>query len=166
MSGPILIGESNPHGGDPEMALYPLPPESAGGRMQRLVLGLKRWRYVELDRYNLCVGNWRVGTARDGANQLMARNRGRVFLLLGRKVAHAFGEHATPAFSLVDRTPGDRWLRKSPAATPILEPTWIRLVLLPHPSGRNSRMWGPDNIARTRRLLRVVCAGMPCGEIG
>jgi hypothetical protein len=32
---PLLVGESNPYGGDPAFALYPSPPGCAGLRHQR-----------------------------------------------------------------------------------------------------------------------------------
>lgn len=164
MSGPILVGESNPYGASPETALYPLPARASGGRLQRLV-GVRRWRYVEFERHNLCEEPWRIRTARVRASQLMLGNRGRVLVLLGRKVAHAFGEKDTPPFSLVDVGQGDRYRRQTPSAVPPHESHWTRLVLLPHPSGLNRQWQEPGAYERARRLLRVVCPDVPWGEL-
>lgn len=52
---PILVGEANPYGGDPRYALYPLPENSAGGRLCRLILKLEVRQYLRsFDRRNLC----------------------------------------------------------------------------------------------------------------
>ena len=37
---PIIVGEANPYGGDPAYALYPIPENSAGGRLCRLIMAL------------------------------------------------------------------------------------------------------------------------------
>ena len=164
MTGPILIGESNPYGADPEMALYPLPPHASGGRLQRLVMGVRRHRYVEFERHNLCEEPWRIREARSMAGALTRSSRGRVLVLLGRKVAHAFGEKDTPPFSLVDVGEGERYLRRMPSATPPHGSSWTRLLLLPHPSGLNRQWQQPGAVERARRILRVVCPDVPWGE--
>lgn len=145
IQGPIIVGELNPWGTDPDMAMYPLPTYTAGGRMQRIVLGIHRWRYVDLDRYNLCVGNWSMPKGRAEAKRLIEQHPERVFALLGRKVAVAFGM-AEPAFR-------------------VLQHRQSTFVLLPHPSGRN-RMWGkPGTLSACRKVLGEVLPDFPIGEI-
>ena len=159
MSGPILVGESNPYGADPYFALYPDPRTSAGGRMQRLVLGIKAATYIELDRYNLCEGRWSVPVARQRAGELVGqRPEARiVFVLLGRKVAAAFGLGDVPVFRVVERA-------KDSTYGPVGE-AWTRLVLLPHPSGRN-RMWqDPTTVTRCREVLGPLCPELNMGEV-
>jgi hypothetical protein len=41
----LLVGETNPYGGDPRYALYNEPSNSAGGRLQRLIFGIggRQW---------------------------------------------------------------------------------------------------------------------------
>lgn len=87
---PLLVGESNPYGSDPRFALYPLPERSAGGRLCRLVLGMRMAEYLRAyDRANLCDGRWSAPTARSEAARL-ATTRAAPIVLLGARVASAF----------------------------------------------------------------------------
>ena len=91
----VLVGELNPWGTDPTFALYPLPPHASGGRLRR-ILGLRRSEYIDLTRrYNLCTGRWSISTARVEATRLLGLHTDQVLVLLGRKVARAFGMHAS-----------------------------------------------------------------------
>ena len=69
----VLVGESNPHSADPCHALYPLPPNAAGGRLAR-VLGLPPREYLSAfpDRRNLLSGTakWSAPTARAAADEV------------------------------------------------------------------------------------------------
>lgn len=163
----ILIGESNPYGADPAFALYPLPKNSAGARLQRIVFGLRRHRYVELPRYNLCGGKWRMAEARARAAAIRAKHVKRgpmfmgekpdpaVFVLLGRKVAAAFNLAARPPFEVIRQFAHD-----------LLEPERDAVfVLLPHPSGRNAANWGPANVKVARKTLQVFRPDLPWGEV-
>jgi hypothetical protein len=130
---PLLIGESNPYGADPEFALYPLPEHASGGRLAR-IFGMSRTQYLRMfDRVNLCSGDWSMPEARKNAFDIEFKNPNRALILLGRKVALAFGlDHVDPFTSN-----GNRYL-------------------LPHPSGLN-RVWAkPESTARAREILRAA----------
>lgn len=129
-----FVGEANPYGSDPRYAFYPEPPNSAGGRLCRLILGLPAREYLRrFDRVNLCSGAWDAKEARRvaGAASWNDIERGPV-VLLGSKVCAAFG------------------LRFEPFT---LGPDCRELVILPHPSGL-CRLWAvPGAIERARAVL-------------
>lgn len=146
-----LVGEDNPQSCDPSHALHNYPRGCAGERLQRVILGLAPERYLALPRTNLCNPTWDVGEARERARLLLtaAASRG-AFVLLGRKVADAFGRAL------------DRELR---AWHHYAGPHGSRVVCLPHPSGR-CHVWNErDSVARARRLLHHVAPEVPWGEI-
>lgn len=133
---PLLVGELNPYGGDPSVALYPLPPHASGGRLQR-ILGLSTTQYLRLfDRANLCVGAWDLAEARASAGQILADPTRTHLVLLGAKVSRVFCGVFEP-FTL-RATPG--------------RPGQL-VATLPHPSGL-SRAWNePGAELRARELL-------------
>lgn len=141
----LFVGEDNPYGSSPRMALYDEPPGSAGGRLRRVVLGLPRRVYLgkSIGRANLCAGRWSVREARARAAELVdvAAQDGGAIVMLGRKVADAFGaDHVLP-FTRVEQ-----------------------FVAVPHPSGRN-RVWNDqDAVPRVRALLRAVAPAIPWGS--
>jgi hypothetical protein len=136
---PLLVGEANPYGSDPAFALYPSPPGCSGERLCRLVMGLDPDDYLEqFDRMNLCAGKWRTIDARVAATSLVlqANREGRTLVLLGTKVAKAFGCFGVKPFTFF----------RAPAGA--------LLVRLPHPSGL-CREWGkPGAYDRARSVLR------------
>lgn len=80
---PLLVGESNPYGANPRFALYPMPERSAGGRLCRLVLGMRMAEYLRsYDRANLCAGKWAAAASRAEAARL-ATSRTAPIVLLG-----------------------------------------------------------------------------------
>lgn len=135
---PLLVGEANPYGTDPEFALYPLPENASGGRLAR-ILGLSRGEYLRrFDRCNLCPSVWSAPTARAAAADICAGPY-RVVIALGTKVARAFGYAYEPV------------TRPRPG-----------LILLPHPSGLN-RAWADPTLApRVRALLAEFLEGPSC----
>ncbi len=151
--GPVLVGELNPYGSRPEFALYDSPEGSAGERMRRMVCGLRPHTYRALSRHNLCVGEWSGPVARASARHLSCSYEGRVLVLLGRKVASAFGLAREPAFSI----------HRPPVFTLVGGPTTVH-VLLPHPSGLCREWHEPGAFARARGLLREACPWVPWGE--
>lgn len=134
---PWLIGELNPFGGDPDMALYPLPENSSGGRLAR-TLGLSRTDYLRaFERRNLCTEKWRLSLARCAAGQFLAEANGAPIVLLGAKVCAAFAVPFAPFTGYVDER----------------APAHPLVVVLPHPSGLN-RMWNqPGAQDRARALV-------------
>lgn len=137
------IGESNPYQRDPvqaqRYALYFEPPESAGGRLCRWVLGMEERSYLRsLERRNLCNGNWSIVRAREAvaALNLEMGAEDRV-LLFGGKVWSAFFR------------------------TPKYEPFRVqgRFLSLPHPSGRNAEVWG--NFLSWSRCRAAVAQHVP-----
>lgn len=138
-----LIGENNPYGPDPEYALYCEPPESAGGRLQRLVLGMTKRDYLRsFERRNLLSQEkWSAPVAR-GATELLRMemsDEDRV-ILFGRKVFDAWCSK-----------PGN-WADWRPFAEATME-FGPRLLCLPHPSGL-SRAWNePGAFLRAREAV-------------
>lgn len=128
---PLLVGEMNPYGAEPDFALYPSPPGCSGYRLCRLVLRMDPDAYLEaFDRANLCAGKWSTPKAAARAREIFeARNSSSeegAVVMLGAKVAAAFLFQFRP-FTVVGR-----------------------YVCLPHPSGL-SRAWnapGAFDLAR------------------
>ena len=149
MLGPlvVLVGETNPYGGDPWAALYDEPAYSAGGRLRRLVLGLPRQVYLgdDVARYNLCVGRWSASAARLEAARLLEAHPTPTVVLLGRKVATAFARATTTA-------PLAPFTRAG------------RLVAVPHPSGLCREWHSPEAVPRVRALLAEAVPGIPWGS--
>jgi hypothetical protein len=111
----LLVGETNPFGGDPAFALYHEPRYSSGNQL-RLILGMTDDEYEALDKMNLCVGRWSVRAARVEWAQVVPRP---LIVLLGQKVRA--GTDGPPPFETERRGPS-------------------LLLGLPHPSGLN-RIW-------------------------
>lgn len=125
----LLIGEMNPYGADPAMALYPLPEHASGGRLAK-ILRLTAQQYLRaFDRVNLLTGDrWSIPKARQAAKALTHPWR----ILLGAKVCAAHGVRFVPFF-----------------LAPVAE---YRALVLPHPSGLN-RIW---NAETEQRALAAV----------
>jgi len=137
---PLLIGESNPYGGNPYYALYPYPEGCAGHRLCCRILGMRRKDYLAaFDRVNLCDGPWSIREARARADELAdgglsGGDEEQPLVLFGAKVAAAFGLPFTPFQSYGDD-----------------------MLVLPHPSGR-CRMWGePGAVRKARAALLEMC---------
>lgn len=139
---PLLVGELNPYGADPAFALYPLPGYASGGRLQ-VILDLTLREYLDrFDRVNLCTGRWSMGAARQAANEI-ALVCPRTVVLLGRRVASAFGMSGLRPFTVVDES----------RTSVVVHHGFLganRYVLLPHPSGR-CRAWNDAGAARLAR---------------
>jgi hypothetical protein len=152
---PLLVGEANPYGGDPEFALYPSPPGCAGHRLCRLVMQLDPDDYLErFDRANLCARAWKMTEARARAAELATEYVDVPVVLLGAKVCRAF-EVAFDPFSFVDAV--NRVWRTDASGAPEapIERT-PQYVILPHPSGL-SRLWNaPGAYDRARAALRAA----------
>jgi hypothetical protein len=133
---PIIVGESNPYGGDDTYALYPAPDGCSGHRLCCLILAMSRRDYLDsFERVNLLRGKWGVPMARRAADDLSGTPNKR-FILLGSKVAAAFGLSFVPFGSASWRGSG--------------------FAMLPHPSGR-CRLWaGPNAIQSARRAVLAL----------
>ncbi len=118
-------------------ALHPDPPQSAGGRLCFVVMGLDRETYLRgFDRVDLCCPKWVLSIARRKAAQLLAeREPGDVLVLCGTKVATAFSLPLKP-FTIYR---GD--------GLPVR-------VVLPHPSGTSAEWLRPGAAERAREVLR------------
>lgn len=143
---PLIVGEQNPYGPDPEFALYPSPPGCAGWRLCHKVLGLDPDDYCErFDRCNLLEGEkWSTKRAQEAAAKMLVRDN---FILLGSKVAAAFGWSGNKPPTRVGFD-----FKAGPDAPAV--PLGPRYFLIPHPSGR-CRAWGdPTMVPRVRELLK------------
>ena len=134
---PLIVGELNPFAGEDYLALFPHPRSSSGGRLCAF-LGLEPATYLErFDRTNLCRGKWCQRAATDRAGELARQGDRRAFVLLGRRVAAAFGVEFRPFTVHV-----------GPDAL---------YAQLPHPSGKNRRIWGdPLSIELARRTVGAL----------
>ncbi len=143
---PLLVGESNPYSIDQRHALLPWPAGAAGDRL-RMILGLTDRQYLRaFDRANLVLGQrWSMpAAAREGAAYLMRQRPTRApMILLGRRVAAAFGVADYPQFTICGR-----------------------FYLLPHPSGR-CRDWSRRGaIAKARAFLSPLLRAEPVAVDG
>lgn len=149
---PVIVGESNPFGGDEYFAMFPEPQGCAGDRLCRLVMGLQQETYLkQFQRVNLLRGDrWSAPRAREAASALCARFQGsRVWVLLGKKVAEAFSlqGHTAPAVLNSGTMFGNT------------------AVLLPHPSGRNRAWHDPLLRLHCRDALAGQLPSIPFGEL-
>lgn len=134
----FLVGESNPHGDDPRAALYPYPPNSAGYRLCRDILGMRERDYLRsFERRNLISSSekWSAASARWTAAEILREADGvkdPLVVALGRRVAGAFG--AGDPFACVVRH------AHFPSMCADHQMARIRVLHLPHPSGR-CRTW-------------------------
>lgn len=161
----VLVGEMNPYGADPEMALVHYPTGCSGYHLWR-ILGLPEDRYLALARQNLCVGAWSAPAATAAAHRLFSElpdptpGPQTLVVLLGARVAGAFRgvtlRGGAPA-------PLAEWQDGADACG---RARWVRL---PHPSGLNrswgAGMWSPGGtVERARRLLRLLAPRVPWGD--
>ena len=148
-----LVGEDNPLSTDPEFALYPSPDGCSGHRLMK-ILGLPEDQYLALHRTNLC--------SRESFSMKEARRRAellctdpsapwRVVVMLGRKVADAFG-YEMDFFTHGIEPKTAAWTRP------------VTLVSLPHPSGRNSPIWNAQARQRAREILRELSPEISWGS--
>lgn len=149
----ILVGELNPFGADPLLALYHLPRGSSGNRL-RVILGLTDAEYARIPKVNLCEGKWSTRAAHDRARGLLADPETRVYVLLGRRVRDAFRAACGVAGLLADFST----YRDSGNVA-------YSLADLPHTSGL-CRAWNdPAAAGRARDLLRGCAPEIPWGSV-
>ncbi len=135
----LIVGEDNPYGFSPRMALLHLPRNAAGNRL-REHMGLTDVQYMHLPKINLCPEKWSTKVAREVATVIAQREDIRCVIMLGAKVKKAFGCEHIAFFDCTEPTNN----------TPIF-------ISLPHPSGRN-RIWNePGARWKARDLLRHRC---------
>lgn len=145
----VLIGEAPGGSGDTvRPALVPFPRTSTAGRLAEM-MGLSRLAFMQLERHNL------FNTANEGKrwNYKEATTRaerlahsfidGDRVILLGSKVAHAYGLLDLPYFE---------W------RTQLVEGGSIQVAFVPHPSGRNRVLNDPETRERMARFLREAVA--------
>ena len=128
----LIVGEDNPYGADPEMALYHRPRNAWGNRL-REILELTDVEYSKIKKVNLCEGKWRIRDARFAAAELRVEEWD-LIILCGRKASTAWGfkEKDLPSLFFADER---------------------QYFLMPHPSGLN-RYWGdPESKDRVRFML-------------
>ena len=153
---PLLVGESNPFGGDPGYALWPEPAGCSGDRLCRFVLGMERMVYLRtFDRVNLLQlrpdERWSMPRARVHAEELRLRMdfaARPAVILLGAKVQAAFGLKALSPFAVVQ-------------VAAVIDGSAWKVVILPHPTGL-CRVWDQTGaVDRARRALRGAMPSLP-----
>lgn len=155
----LLVGELNPYGVDPRYALYYEPPNSAGGRLQRLVLGVRaRSTYLAMWRANLCTSRWNDGAAAQRAGELCRSPEleqpglpWRLIVALGVNVSTAFARAAQVSVSAF--------------CEPVPLSSGQTLVSIPHPSGLGRVYNDRSAVTRARLLLASVAPDVPWGEL-
>lgn len=146
VNAPWLIGESNPyqrHGADPEhrFDLYPEPSHASGGRLCRLVLGMSTREYLHtFVRRDLLEGKWSVPKARAAAAVLWRETGTSPLVLLGAKVAAAFGFAFMPMTCIEHGcSAGTR-----------------KVAILPHPSGLSQAWHAPGSYEQARAIVLAL----------
>lgn len=153
----LLVGELNPLSCDPRYALYHEPARSAGGRLQRVVLGVRpRTTYLPMWRTNLCVGAWDADLATARAAVLCGRAKDRfpwrLIVALGVRVSDAFGRASR--------------VRPRSLDVPVEIASGTLLISIPHPSGRGYGYNDPAVVRDVRALLARAESDVPWGELG
>lgn len=140
----ILVGELNPYGADPQYALYPLPRQASGARLQE-ILAISTTDYLKgHDRVNLCTGTYDPKRAAAYAQQLhTGREFGTGLVLCGVRVAAAF----RAAAALTED-------ELKPFSLGTYAHLWY--LTIPHPSGRNRAWNAPDAADRARVLYDLL----------
>lgn len=141
---PVLLGMSNPYDRRPQLALYPVPSASSGGRLCAMMLAVDpdvtRAAYIRaFDRRNLLTGTWSDAAAEEAGRWARQALMGRIVVVLGRRVWDALD---LP--------------RQHPDVLPWCDrhdTTWRRL---PHPSGMNRWYNSAENRLVAGLLLREL----------
>lgn len=148
----LLVGESNPFGGDSRFDLWPEPSHCSGGRLAR-ILGMNIHTYLKFERTNLLrTSLWDVKLARSAAGQLRALFR----VLLGARVSAAHGVPYEP-FTVFRHDKECVAAQRTTArigGQPCVWPcsSWDSVLVLPHPSGR-CRAWNNPEAHSTARSM-------------
>lgn len=152
----VAVGEVNPFGVDPYFALYHLPRTSSGNRL-RVIMGLSDSDYLtRVERQNLCSGTWDRAQAVVVADDIITRRPG-TYVLLGSRVRRVF------EISLRKRT-SPAVLETFGARDFLLFGATLRLVCLPHPSGRCGEWNNPGSYERARSVLAEAAPQVPWGS--
>lgn len=158
---PLLIGQAPGPRTDPEMPLFPVPSTSAGGRLQDL-MGLRRGQYLEMfERVNLLPyfpgsnsqgDKFPMRPAKLAASVMKPLLVDRTVIMVGRQVAQAFGHEA----EFLEWTE----LRcRRPSHHPRC-PGLAKVLVIPHPSGRNHWYNNAENKRTAEEVLQklvVLC---------
>lgn len=151
----LLVGESNPLSSDPDYALYPYPPNSAGGRLARM-LGMSPKEFLatfyRANLFDVEPVRWSKERAHARLVEVVHEYHAIPYcvdtvILLGTRVSAAVGE---------------RFLMWKPTAVIVNFDRAglgvVEFISVPHPSGR-CRLWNdPANVRRLRRAIRRVLA--------
>lgn len=144
----LFVGEDNPYGADPDMALYPRPINASGNRLRK-ILGLRLSTYLGegIRRCNVCSTKWSWRSARRRARELLEEDRQKCCLIvvLGHKNRKLFG-----LSSFFEALPREEK---------------VPLLSLPHPSGRVLIWNDREKVLIVRRLLTEYAPSVPWGEI-
>lgn len=153
----VAVGEVNPFGSDPYFALYHLPRTSSGNRL-RIIMGLSDADYLKrVQRINLCSGTWDRVQALVAADDLIMRNPG-TCVLLGARVRRVFEIALNKKWTSSSSLAEWGWRSFSLYNLP------LRIVCLPHPSGR-CRSWNDSGTyERARRVLSEAAPQVPWGS--
>jgi uracil-DNA glycosylase len=157
----LVVGELNPYGMQEWAALYPYPEGASGDRLRR-VMGLSVQAYKRLGRANLCTGRWSTPAAVVRASALVS-------LFVKASVDLTADSATVPkvdvpvAVVLLGAKVRDVF-RGSAEFEVRYDLAGVRMVGLPHPSGR-CRAWNAsDAVLRARSKLRDAAPWVPWGS--
>lgn len=137
----ILVGEA-----PSRESIASRPSLALTGSSERNLCRIAGWGWLaylkRTSRYNLFLDpqpRWDARAAQERASAMGAELEGRRVILLGQKVAAAFGLAGYPSYT---------WLELDPE-----RPGYADVALMPHPSGRNRAWNDPAERARARAFL-------------
>lgn len=138
----LLVGEQPGSNSNPKMALWPFPPNSAGGRLFKMS-GMDLTDYFRLlARVNIAkrpVARWNANGARArGLYILSSLSNGTRVVACGARARDALG--VGDFFRL-------QWITREDGSE-------IQCVAVPHPSGRNGDYRDPDNVKLAGSWIR------------
>ena len=163
----LLVGEDNPQSARPEHALFPYPEGCAGNRLQEKILRVPRADYLAMWRTNLCCPTWSTRAAKLRGRVLLDRGAPwDLIVCLGAKVAGVMIDFATNSSKYPEWEPFTvRVAVNSIPPSKEIPTPMLRMVYLPHPSGRN-RVWNaPGPRARVLPLMRTLAPDIAWGRL-
>lgn len=140
----VFVGEVNPLSTNPRHALLDRPEGSSGDRLRRLICRMRRTTYCRLGKVDLFDQDLDFWRAKGRTVDLF--ELGFPLVALGARVANLLS------------------LANQPLYQPSVGPLG-RVIVLPHPSGRNRAWSTPGEFDRAHQALRDFAPDIPWGDL-